>query len=154
LRQAITRLASLQREAEEAAEPARRLRSVIEEHARESAHLADCYRRDREQLAQLIAAGDDRRSLTSHETTRANERVLELEEAKRAAETGLPAADSVHRAAIEKLRASTTERDLAVYGTTIEIAADLGTQVTALLNEALVVEARLRSLADALRGPR
>jgi hypothetical protein len=151
LRQAITRLASLQREAEAAAEPVRRFHDVVAEHARQSAHLVDCYRQDREALAQLIAEGDPRRSVTSHETVRANAVVTELTEAKAAAELALPAAEATQRSAIERVNAAQSECNQALYGVAIEIAADLRTQVTGFLNEALIVEARMRSIADALR---
>jgi hypothetical protein len=146
LRAAIARLARLQREAEEAAAPVRRFHDVIAEHARLSAHLVDCYREDRTALADLIASGDPRRTVTSHETIRTNERILALDEAKAAAEMGLPAAEVAHRTAVEKLRAATAERDLAICDVLIEIDNELGKQETEKLNEALAIRAQRVSI--------
>jgi hypothetical protein len=145
LQQIIASISRFQREQAEASLPAQRLRDVIAEHDRRRAILAESHARDRRELAERIARGEEIVSYTSAETAAANAAVAELAEAAAAAAEALPRADEVHRTAIERHSAALAERQLAVYGVLDEM-------IERLAFKELAAATRLEALIQDRRG--
>jgi hypothetical protein len=66
--------------------------------------------------------------------------------------SGLPAKEDAHRNAVEKLQAAALARSAAVaaVAVAVEAAEQLGTELTAAINQSLIIEARLLGLRNAL----
>jgi hypothetical protein len=64
--------------------------------------------------------------------------------------SGLPAKEDAHRNAVEKLQAAALARSAAVAAVAVEAAEQLGTELTAAINQSLIIEARLLGLRNAL----
>ncbi len=152
LRQCIAAVDRARREAESAGKPVHRLSEVIGEHERLQRQLNELYLRDEAATGEWIAGG--RVGLDPGENaadTRAtNDRIIGMRAEVAAAKRVLPEKEQLHRSAIGRLQAAQHDRNSAVYDTATEYGEDLAGEFTAALNQALRVEAKIRSLRDAL----
>jgi hypothetical protein len=81
-----------------------------------------------------------------------NNKIGGMQDELAAAKATLPAKEQVHRDAVSRLQAAQAERASAVAEVAAEICADLASELTRHLNTALSVEARIRSVLEALTG--
>jgi hypothetical protein len=151
LRQAITRLAQAQREAEAAAEPLRRCETVQNEDQKLRAELDELYKRDQLHTGEWIAGGRVGPDPGDADDTRAlNDRLVAMQGEVRAVAVVLSEKRALHQAAVERVRAAAAERDQARYAVVVEVATSISGEFTTALNEALRFQARIVSLAAAL----
>jgi murein L,D-transpeptidase YcbB/YkuD len=155
LQAAIARLAVAQREVDEATKPLHRLHAVETEAERMSAELLELMKRDMARTGEWIAngrVGPDPGDAA--DTVELNAAILGKREELAGCRSVLPTYQATHLAAVEKLRAASNERDAAVATViTAEIALKVAEAYVASLNQALIHEAQLRSLADAVKLP-
>jgi hypothetical protein len=154
LRAAINRLAVARHAVDTAAAPLRRL-AEVEDTARtmlEELHVL--LRRDEERLGEYIAAGRVGRAPDDADTVKANAKSLAFQEDLNAARRVLPTHAAKHQEAIARSQAASSARDQAVADVIAqEIAIGIAEQMVANLNQALTHQAKLVSLADAMKQP-
>jgi hypothetical protein len=152
LRQCIAAVDHARREAERAAEPVNRLSEVIGEHERLQRQLNELYLRDEAATGEWVAGG--RVGLDPGEkaadTRATNDRIIGMRAEVQGARRVIADKEKAHRSAVEQLQAAQRERDGAVYATAVECAGDLAGELTGALNRALAIEAKIRSVRDAL----
>jgi hypothetical protein len=152
LRLCITRLATAQQAAEAAAEPVRRCEAVESSARQLQAQLNALYKRDEVETGNWIAAGrvgSDPGDAV--ETRELNAKIAAMQDEVAAVRRVRPEKEAVSQAAAERVRAATAERDHALYAVATEAAGEIGADYTVALSEALRFEARMRSIAEALR---
>lgn len=148
--EAITALDRARAEVELAAEPVRRLSDVVTEYDRMEAQVRELEDRDASAMGAWIAAGcqgpapddTDAKSLTA--------RLVALRPALAAARRTLPEKEAQHGAAIQRLGAAVADREVALDEVAILAADEVAGELTAALNQALIIEARLIGLHNAL----
>jgi hypothetical protein len=151
LRAAIASLAVAQSDLEDATVRVRRLDAVLAEVERLNREIASARGEDEKALGRWIAeggVGDE--PLSSATTAGSNARLGELTPQVRAAVSALPAARAAQEAAVERVRLAAAERDAALHGVAVEAATASAGELTEALNRALAVEAKIRSLREAL----
>jgi hypothetical protein len=153
LRQSIAAVDRARRDSEAAAAQLNRLTDVIAEHDRLQAQLRELYQRDQAARGEWIAGGRVGRDPGDAEDTRViNDRIVGMGEELAAAKAVLAAKEELHRAAVARLQAASGERAAAVAEVAVEISAGLAGELTASLNTALAVEAKIRSILEVLTG--
>ena len=153
LRQSIAAVDRARRDTEAAAAQLNRLTDVIAEHDRLQAQLRELYQRDQAARGEWIAGGRVGRDPGDAEDTRAvNDQIIAMGEELAAAQAVLAAKEELHRAAVARLQAASGERAAAVAEVAVEISAGLADELTASLNAVLAVEAKIRSILEALTG--
>jgi len=151
LRQAITALDQAQCEAEAGTRPLRRLEQVTAEGEQLERELASFRCQDEVELGRWIAEGSiGARPQPSAATVAAQVRLVDLAADLRGVAAALPAAQAVHQASVASVTAAATERALALSLVAIEAAESVAAELTAQLNVALSLEARLHGLVAAL----
>jgi len=156
-RQALDRAIILRAAAEKAVatalEPLRRCEAVIAEVTRLRAELAELYQRDRRLTGEWIAAGRQGTDPGDAKDTRAlNSQIVAMQGDVSAVEKVLPDKQAAHAAAIHQLTAADCELAAAIFDVALEAVEQRAPELLAKLNDALRVEASLRSVAAELRA--
>jgi hypothetical protein len=78
------------------------------------------------------------------------QQLAEVSPDRRAAEAAMPQAQSAYMAAVQRVREAAAEREIAVAEVAVIAAEEIAAELTAALNAALTIEAKLHSLRGAL----
>lgn len=144
-------LAAAKVAANRAAEPVERLASLIRRDEALRAEIDRLREFDRSTLGSWLAAGSlGPRPAVSPEIAALTGELAPPEEIE-AARAALVSAEADHRQAIEALRPAAARREEVLYLAAVEATQELAGDLTEALNAALAIEARLRSVAEALR---
>ena len=134
-----------------ATEPVHRLTAILTEHDRLQGQLAELVDRDAKLTGEWLAGGRNGPDPGPADDTRAiQDRITRMAAEVVAARRILPDKELLQRAAMERLHAATAARAAAVNEIACIIASEVGTQLTAALNQALTIEATLLSLHQAM----
>jgi hypothetical protein len=151
LAEAIAALDRARGAVELAAEPVRRLSDVVAEHDRLAAQLRELVDRDQALMGDWIADGRVGADPGDAADTRAlSERIAAMQPELAAAKRPLPEKEALQRAAIASFGEAAALREAALDAVAVVIAEEVAGELTAAINQALTIEAKLLGLHNAL----